>query len=46
VPRESERLDRRRQYLQNKMVDEPSKCCDAEEEGEERLASLPVIAEQ
>jgi len=46
VPRESERLDRRRQYLQNKMVDEPSKCCDAEEEGEERLASLPVISKR
>jgi lysine 2,3-aminomutase len=42
VPRESERLDRRRQYLQNKVSGE---CCDeGDADGEERLASLPVVA--
>jgi lysine 2,3-aminomutase len=44
VPRESERLERRRQYLQNKVHGDG--CSHEEEgEGEERLASLPVVAE-
>jgi lysine 2,3-aminomutase len=42
VPRDSERLERRRQYLQNKVS---GGCCEQDAEGDERLASLPVVAE-
>lgn len=47
VPRESERLERRRQYLQNKAADEESADCCSDEEapkGRRKLASLPVGA--
>ncbi|MSQ97458.1 MAG: KamA family radical SAM protein [Gemmataceae bacterium] len=50
VPRESERLDRRRQYLQNEAAaKESAASCDDHDEqpnGRELLASLPVVAER
>jgi lysine 2,3-aminomutase len=45
VPRESERLERRRQNLQHKVADEPSQCSGGDSEGQERLVPLPVVTE-
>jgi hypothetical protein len=46
VPKESERLERRRQYLQNKVsAKEPAERCEDDGVREERLAALPVVAE-
>ena len=48
VPRENERLERRRQYLQNKAAAKEASCCDSHEEetppGRMLLASLPVVS--
>jgi lysine 2,3-aminomutase len=50
MPENSERMARRREYLQNEA--EPETCCDAHEanghapHGRELLASLPVVAER
>jgi lysine 2,3-aminomutase len=48
VPPNSERMARRRQYMQNKRAaKKAAECCDSHEEPaprEERLASLPVVS--
>jgi lysine 2,3-aminomutase len=49
VPRENERLERRRQYIQNKAAAK-EECCDEHEaeqpKGRKSLLSLPVVAER